>query len=152
MAAIEFDADEVAPSTGFDAIPAGKYKVVIVESEEKPTKNKDGSYLQFTFQIIEGECENRKLFARLNLNNKSDQAVGIARSELSAICHAVDKKKIRESSQLHDIPLFVRVSCAADDKNVMRNEIKGYESVGGSTAAKLASKEADKTPPWKKAK
>lgn len=148
-----FNADEVPPSTGFDAIPQGKYKVVISESEEKPTKKGDGSYVQFTFTVIDGEYENRKLLARLNLNNPSDQAVGIARRDLSAICHAVGVKQIKDTSQLHDIPLIVRVTAKADDTGELRNDIKGYESANGTamvnTKQPAAASGAGKAP-WAK--
>jgi len=56
-----FDANEVEPTTDFDPIPAGKYEAVITESEVKPNKANTGSYLQFTFQILEGEYKGRFL-------------------------------------------------------------------------------------------
>lgn len=148
----DFDADTVEPSTGFDPVPAGKYKVVIAASEEKKTKKGDGSYLQLEFVVIDGEYKNRKLWARLNLNNPNDQAVSIARAELSAICRAVNVRKIKDSSQLHDIPLVVRVAAKPDDKGEMRNEIKGYEAVGTAvTTSPIGnSSNAASPPPWAK--
>ena len=84
-----FDANNVEPAAAFDPIPAGKYLAVITDSEMKPNKAGTGSYLQLTFQIIEGEYKNRLLWARLNLDNPNATAVQIARAELSAICRAV---------------------------------------------------------------
>ena len=55
MSTINFNANEVEPSTGYDPIPAGKYQAVITESEMKPTKTGNGQYLQLEFEIIEGE-------------------------------------------------------------------------------------------------
>jgi len=145
-----FNADDVPPSTGFDAIPAGKYKAVITESEEKKTKKGDGSYLQLTFTVIEGEYENRKLWARLNLNNPNDQAVGIARRELSAICHAVNVRQIKDATQIHDIPLIVRVSAKPDDSGELRNEIKGYEPVNHTATKPETAGAGAGRAPWKK--
>lgn len=148
----EFDADTVEPSTGFDPVPAGKYKAVIAASEEKKTKKGDGSYLQLEFVVVDGEYKNRKLWARLNLNNPNDQAVSIARAELSAICRAVNVRKIKDSSQLHDIPLVIRVSAKPDDKGEIRNEIKGYEAVGAAVTSSPigTSSSAASPPPWAK--
>lgn len=148
----EFDADTVEPSTGFDPVPAGKYKAVIAASEEKKTKKGDGSYLQLEFVVVDGEYKNRKLWARLNLNNPNDQAVSIARAELSAICRAVNVRKIKDSSQLHDIPLVIRVSAKPDDKGEIRNEIKGYEAVGAATSSPVgaSSGATSSAPPWAK--
>ena len=42
MATLNFNANEVEPSTGFDPIPAGKYQAVITDSEMKPTKTGNG--------------------------------------------------------------------------------------------------------------
>ena len=36
MATINFNANEVEPSVGFEAIPAGNYQAVIVDSDMKP--------------------------------------------------------------------------------------------------------------------
>ena len=149
MSAVSFDASTVDPRQAFDPLPAGKYVAVITESEEKPTKKGDGSYLQLTFQVIEGEFENRKVWARLNLNNPNDQAVGIARAELSAICRSVNVMKLTDSAQLHDLPLTIKVSQRKNQESgEMTNEIKGYEAK--QVAAPEAKKEAAKTPPWKK--
>ena len=82
MATLNFNANEVEPSTGFDAIPAGKYQAVITDSEEKRNKAGTGTYLQLEFEVIEGDYKNRKLWTRLNLNNPNAEAVRIARATL----------------------------------------------------------------------
>ena len=83
-----FNANQVEPTTEFETIPAGRYQAMIVESEMKPTKSGSGSYLQLTFQIVEGPYKGRFLWSRLNLNNANGTAVQIARSELSEIGRA----------------------------------------------------------------
>ncbi len=62
-------------------IPAGKYLAVITESEMNPTSQGQATLLQLTFQIIEGEYQNRLLWARLNLDNPNAVAVQIARAD-----------------------------------------------------------------------
>ena len=52
-----FDAGTVDPTTTYEPIPAGWYKAVFTESEEKPTKAQTGSYLQLSAEIIEGEYQ-----------------------------------------------------------------------------------------------
>jgi hypothetical protein len=39
--------------------------VVITDTEEKPTKAMNGSYLQLTIEVIEGQHAGRKVFDRL---------------------------------------------------------------------------------------
>ncbi len=106
-----FDANQVEPTNDFEPIPAGKYVAVITESEMKPTKAGTGSYLQLTFQILEGEHKNRLLWTRLNLDNPNATAVQIARSELSAICRAVGVMTPSDSVELHNLPLVIHVRC-----------------------------------------
>ncbi len=73
----------------FDVVPAGEYEAVITDSEMKSTLAGTGRYLNLTLQILNGPCQNRKVFDKLNLDNPSDKAVQIARGTLSAICRAV---------------------------------------------------------------
>jgi len=148
---IDFDANNVPPSTGFDVLPAGEYSVVISESEVKPTKSGNGNYLQLTFTVIEGEYENRKLFARLNIDNPSGQAVAIARSELSAICHAVGVLKLKTSAQLHDIPLSVKVVIQKNKETGEEfNAIKKYNAKNVSPQKPPQNTGGAPKMPWKK--
>ena len=123
-----FDASKVDPAASFDPVPAGKYVAAITESEMKSTKSGNGHYLELAFEIGDGPHKGRKLWARLNLENPNPQAVQIARGELSAICRAVDVLQPRDSCELHNLPLGIRVACRkrADTDEIV-NEIKGYE-------------------------
>jgi hypothetical protein len=150
MPAIDFNADEVEPRTGFDPLPAGKYPAVCVDSEEKPTKAGTGSYIQFTFEVLDGEYKGRRLWARLNLNNPSQTAVDIARTELSALCRAVGVKQLKDTAQLHDIPLVLKVAAKKDADGEVRNEVKGYEPAVTTFVAKVPTSKPV-TAPWQKA-
>ncbi len=157
MAAIDFNSDEHEPRSGFEAIPAGKYKVVVTDSEEKPTKKGDGSYIQFTLEIIEGDYKGRKLWDRLNLNNPNPQAVDIAKGTLSALCRAAAVKHLKDTTQLHDIPVVAKVAAKMDQQaGELRNEIKGYEPANGQAVpgaqpgAGKAPTAKPVDPPWKK--
>lgn len=141
-----FNAHNVEPNADFDPIPAGKYLAVITASEMKSTKNGSGHYLELTFQVIEGPYKGRLLWARLNLNNPSDQAVQIARGELSAICRAVGVMQPKDSVELHNLPLVVTVKCKnREDTGDVVNEIKGYAKKEATAAATAAQ---SSTPPW----
>lgn len=142
-----FDANQVEPSTTFDPIPAGKYLAAIIESEMKPTKSKNGEYLEFTFQVLEGEFKGRKLWARLNLNNPNATTVKIARGELSAICRAVGVMAPNDSTELHNLPLVITVRCKKrKDTGEITNEIKGYAK--REAASGTPQQAQTDTPPW----
>ena len=146
-----FDARTVEPTADFEPIPAGKYIAAITESEMKPTKSGSGSYLQLSFTILEGEYKNRVLWARLNLNNPNATAVKIARSELSAICHAVGVLSPKDSVELHNLPLVITVKLKKrDDTGELTNEVKGYAKKETATGQPQQAPVADNTPPWKR--
>ena len=149
MTELNFDANDVEPQGDFTPIPAGDYLAVIVESEMKLTKSGGGTMLVLTFEIIEGEHEKRRLWARLNLINPSKQAVEIARSELSSICRAVGVFAPYDSQELHNLPILLRVGLVKRaDNGELTNAIKGYRDPHAE-AEKAAEKVAKEPTPKK---
>ena len=145
-----FNANEVDPAQSREPIPAGWYKAVITESEEKPTKAQTGSYLQMTVEVIEGDHAGRKAFERLNLNNPNATAVEIAQRTLSSICRAVGVMTPRTSSDLHDKPFMVKIKVKpAKDGYDASNEIAEYAE-SGKTQAAAAPSGGGSAPPWKR--
>jgi hypothetical protein len=144
-----FNAHEVEPSADFEPLPAGKYVAVVTASEMKPTKNGNGSYLELTFQVIEGPHKGRLVWERLNLDNPNPLTVKIARSELSAICRAVGVMQPKDSVELHNLPLVISVKQKTDADGEVRNEVKGYAKRETANGAKPAQN-ANATPPWRR--
>lgn len=132
MAALNFNASTVQPSEPFDVLPAGWYNVRITGSENKPTKDGHGSYLALTLTVMDGPAAGRKIFDRLNLNNKNPKAVEIAYQTLSAICHATGVIQLQDSTQLHGIPMQVKVKIKpAEGQYSEGNETAGYKKIEG---------------------
>lgn len=128
-----FNAHTVEPNESFDPIPAGEYLCVITASDAKPTKAGTGSYLELEFEVIDGPYKGRKLWDRLNLANPNELAVKIARATLSAICRAVGVMEPKDSCELHDLPLLVKVRVEKRaDTDELSNVIKGYRSRQGA--------------------
>ena len=159
LSGYNFNAEEVEPSSSFDPIPAGWYTAIISSSEMKATRDGYGEYLSLTLQVIEGQYENRLVFARLNLKNANDKAVDIARKDLAAICRAVGVMSPQASEELHDIPLMIKVKVRpASGDYEASNDIGGYKAVEGANltpAPKAASKPQTPPPaatkkPWQK--
>ena len=156
MATINFNANEIEPSSYFDAIPAGKYLAVITRSDKIETKDKKGQFLLLEFEIVEGDYKNRKLWSRLNINNKNPETVRIANADLAAICRAVNVMQPRDSSELHNLPLTIIVKCRKNQDDEIVNEIKGYApkaSLSGAVTAAPATTapvnaSGNSQPPW----
>jgi Protein of unknown function (DUF669) len=143
-----FDSSSVESMSIREPLPAGSYRCVCIKSDWKNSKS-GGRYLEFTWQIVDGIHANRMIWSRLNLENSSEQAVKIARSELKAICEAAGVVKLKDSTAIHDVPIYVQVSIETrEDNGEPTNRIKGYKSVkdaksivtaGGATVVDSAS-------------
>lgn len=129
-----FNAQAVAPAVPHEIVPAGWYNIAIVGSELAENSNKNGTLLNLTMTIIDGEHRGRKLFDRLNVAHTSAMAQEIGLAALSAICHATGVLQMQDTRQLHNIPLQAKVvvrpaETGADGKQYeARNEIKGYRA------------------------
>lgn len=152
MALLNFDASQVAPATALDPVPAGWYTAMIVESEMKPTADGTGYYLETVNAIVEPvEYAGRKVYDRINLQNKNPVAVEIGYKTLSAICHAVGIIQVQDSQQLHNRPFAIKVSIrpagpGADGKNYeASNDVKGYKA--SSERTNTAPAQVAPTPP-----
>lgn len=144
-----FNAHDVEPTTEFDPLPADKYLALITDSEMKPTKSGSGSYLQLTFEILDGPHKGRHLWARLNLDNPNETAVKIARAELSSICRAVGVMQPKDSVELHDLPLIIAVKCKKRrDTDEIDNVIAKYERK--EAASGQPQQAQSNTPPWRR--
>lgn len=148
MVALNFSARGVKPNVALEAVPTGMYPVVIVKSEEKPTKAGTGTYIEFEMQIqasphVDPAYHGRKVFDRLNTNNQNQAAVDIAYATLSAICHVTGVLDMTDTQQLHGRPFVAVVqkkirddlpppAPGEKDERPYSNEIKGYKDMNGN--------------------
>jgi len=83
--------------------------------------------------------------------------VEIAQRSLSSICRAIGVNSPKDSAELRDKPMMVKLAVKpADGQYGASNEVKGYDVVSGATAAPApaaatatASVGGGSTPPWK---
>lgn len=134
-----FDATTVAPSSTYDALPAGDYPAMVTAAEVKPTKMGNGKFIELTIEVQGGEFQGRRLWDRINYDNPNPKAVEIAQRQLSALCHAVNQLQLASPDQLTNKPMIVKVACKQDPERGLINEIKGYKArAAGATAAQPA--------------
>lgn len=147
-----FDANQVEPQADLSPIPAGEYRAAIIDSQMKSTKSGNGQYLELTMEIVDGQYKGRRLWDRLNLANPNATAVQIARSTLSSICRAVGVLTPKDSSELHNRPMVVRVALRKrEDNGEDTNEVKGYKAAGNASPASPSpppAQPAHEPAPW----
>lgn len=122
----QYDTTNIEPMEDFSPLPVGEYTVIIIDSGEKPTKAGDGSYLELTLEVVDGEYHGRKLWDRLNLNNRSEKAKQIAMRTLSAIQRAVGVPSPQDSAELHGLPMIAVVAQEEYDGRT-KNVVKAYK-------------------------
>ena len=112
------------------ALPAGQYLAHIVKSEMKPTKKKNGHYLNVHFKVLAPEpMKGRMFFTNLNLDNPGAVAMEIARKELNSICDACGKQGVTDSEEIHQIPMTIELGIeAATSQYPESNKILSYKS------------------------
>jgi len=149
MPEINFDANSVEPMGEFSPLPVGEYLTIISASEMKPTKTGNGMYLQLVFDVMEGEFKGRKIFDRLNIQNINSTAQQIAQSALSSICRAIGVLTPRNSEELHNIPLKIKVGIRpASGEYGESNVIKGYMPAAAQPPTIQKNDGAPKKKPW----
>lgn len=119
---------DVKADAGFEVIPAGEYPAIVAKSEMKPTKDGTGQRLNLTLQILSGQYQNRIVFDGLNVKNRSAQAEQIGRSQLKALCVAVNVPDPKASEELHGKPFTLKVKIGKDQNGNPRNEVAGYKA------------------------
>lgn len=140
MASLNFDASQVAPKSPFAPIPAGTYLAHIIESDVSPLKTGNGMALKLTFEILDGQFKDRKIFNNLNIQHTNPDTQKYAQQDLSAICHATGNIKLTETSALHFKPVKIKVTIRPASGGYDEvNAIKGYESATGAKPATFSA-------------
>lgn len=135
MALFDFDATAIEPSqTSFEPVPAGVYVAKAIETDLRELKSGNGTGLSVQFEIIDGQFINRRIFSNLNVKHNNQTAERIGQEQLSAFCKAVGINKLKNTDDLVNKPLKIKVKIRKDESGNYgdRNEITGYEAISGA--------------------
>ena len=119
-------------------LPVGEYQMHIINSELRDTKASDGQYLWLEFEILGPKFSGRKFWDRLNLFNKNETAVKIARKQLASICSALNFASLpNDSVQLHNKPMKVVITHKENKQGNLETRA-GYYGLNAPVAAEAA--------------
>lgn len=124
---------------GFDPMPAGVYKAMIVDSDYLKNSKKTGHYAKFQFKIIEGEFKGRFVWTNLNLDNPNTITVEIAQKELATLCRACGKNVVQDTTVLHGIPINMKIKI----KPAKGDYPAGNEPIGYTSLSKISKADKD---------
>ena len=150
MEELGINVEEESKNTGnFEALPEAEYQVVVTESELKKNKDNDGQHISVTMQVIEGAFEGRVVWANFNVKNSNPTAEKIGRGELASLCKAIGLVNPKETEELKDKPLLVKLGI--DKKDNSKNRIKSYMALEQPGAAPVTKPAAQAPAPVKTA-
>ena len=140
---INTDFSQIEPSEGGGGsyLPISDSKgwlVIITESGPQETKDKEGMMCVMNLVGQEGPVQGKSHTYRVNVTNKSQKAVEIGMSELSAVAHVTGHTRVGNSQEWHGKPFRV-VTVAEPDANgndVGRTRIVRVNDVHGNSAKK----------------
>jgi len=102
--------DEIKARDGYQLLPTGEYVAQIVDSDVKPTKDGNGSFLELHYKVMEGDCKDMGHIERITLDSVNEVAVRIGRESRGELYAAIGLTTApRDSSALHYKPHVIRV-------------------------------------------
>ena len=127
---LQFDQTEIqdAHKSDFDPIPAGTYTAEITRSEIKNNNSGSGNRLSLGLKIIDGTHAGRLIFQDVTLRNSNPIAQQIGRKQMAQLVSACGKSSVQDSSELHGIPMQIKVAGQYDPSN----EVKKFAAIAGS--------------------
>lgn len=138
MPAFQFNSQGIDPQYGGGGgLPFGKHPVVISASALKPTKDGQGGYMELTLTAIDGPAKGMIDFDRLNLHNKSAQAVEIANKQLAAYCAVTGVFAFQATEELHNKPFVVEIGPRKDSPQ--QGEVKALFDMNGNEPGKAGA-------------
>lgn len=160
-----FDPNAVEPDTGRpDPFPAGRVRFMVMNTDVKPTKSGNGSFLWMELEVQGGANDKRKWWDQITLANPNPQAVEIGQRQLSALCHSVGYlQALQNSDVLHgrtgEADVDVEPAGIANGKSFPAKNVTKRYIVPGSEDAKAAPAASNAAPaqsaqlkkkPWEK--
>lgn len=151
MAQLNYTPDSNDTYTGFDALPAGEYRVQITDSDIAQSKSGDADMLKLTYEVVgDPQFDGRKIFDNLILEHRtSADAVRIGKQKLNTICVLTGVKSLKDSAQLHGKTLSLLIS-VKDYNGEKQNVIKKYLPFNSESESDEQPEESQKKPSFVK--
>jgi len=121
-----------------DLLEPGDYLAEIIKTELKTTKNGDGQYFAFQFQILGGKSKGRVVFTNINIVNPNPVAMSIAKGTMTKIAKAIDMDPKRldhpdfDTDEMLKKPMMIVVTKRPDTDAYPGNDIKNYKKASAT--------------------
>jgi hypothetical protein len=124
MALINFNAAD-HQDAGPGPLPAGDFMVYVAASEMRINQDNGNQSLSLTLDVMQPETmQGRKVFSNYTMSSHNEEAVRIGMQQLAQVCRAVGVMSPSDSTELHDIPFFVRLIAKQLDSGKVVNNVQ----------------------------
>jgi hypothetical protein len=133
--------DHVEAQQPLEALPAGAYTLVIVESDAAMVESAQGRRISVTYEVVGGPYDGRKSWDRFDIDRTANTKNGermIDLSRFKTLCEAVGLQgSPRDTSQLHAIPFqaSARVETDPSGRYAPKNLWGSYRPAQGGPPA-----------------
>lgn len=136
-----FDANQDYGALSYEALPAGNYEAVLVESEDKVSETTGCEYIGLVWEIIEGEHKGRRIWDNVMRKHQKPEVVAIGNRKLKAIMGALGPAN--DTSDWHGQPIGLKVTRKFNkDRGENQNNVGDYFSMNAEAPPKAAPKPA----------
>lgn len=122
----DFRPDDV-PNATFEPLPPGWYAAQIDAASVKDTESKTGKYLKLELVILDQPYNGRRVFTNITLVNPSQAAVEIGQRQLANLAHACGITALRDSAELLQRFVQIRLKIKKEKGYDPQNEVTGYK-------------------------
>ena len=149
MAEFSFDSNEVEAADEYQQIPAGRYTMVVTDTDLMLTKKakeannpKLGQYIKVRFQIVSGEFQNRVIFQNFNVVNANPKAVEIGQQQFRNLLECCGIKKITDTSEIHQKVVVAHIKNTPDNGYGVGVDVKRFYEAGKSSKTTIVESAA----------
>ncbi|MDB4401412.1 DUF669 domain-containing protein [bacterium] len=136
MAEFIFNSDDVEVDAQYEQVPAGRYTMVVIDTDLMLTKKakeandpKLGQYIKVRFQIVSGEFQNRVIFQNFNVVNPNPKASEIGHQQFRNLLECCGIKKITDTSEIHQKVVVADIKNTPDTGYGVGVDVKRYHAV-----------------------
>jgi hypothetical protein len=138
---------------GGSVLPKGEYRLVCVENKVLLSKN-GRKYLQFVWQVFEGNGHNRKVFDDHYVFDGDPEKLRSAKGRLGNLLAAAGIKEVfRDSAQMHAKKIVAKIDVSESEGYSPKNRISSYKPLVTSSPQSFSGEAITTTasgqvPPW----
>lgn len=132
-----------------DLFPQGTYHVQVIENSIEEARSGNGKKLNLTFEVLDGDFQNRRMFESLNIGNVNEQSREIAQRSLRKLAKAVGVQgEFDDADVLMFKSLLIDVAIRKDKNGQYpdRNTIRKFIPYDNGPAPQVATNAAPSRP------